>query len=443
MARLALQRALDPAWADELFERESGAQYQRELLFSTTVELMSLVAVGLRPSLHAAAQACPDLPVSVQALYDKVKHTEPNLVRALVAGSAERLSDVITPFLRGKATLVPGYRTRIVDGNHLPASEKRLKPLRAFRGAALPGQSLVVYDPDSGMIVDMEPCEDAHCQERAVMPPLLARAQAGELWIADRNFSTRMILSEWDRRDCAFIVREHARTPNPAPLGELTYQGRIATGTVFEQCVVIPGTTGQKLEARRIELHMNKPTDDGEMVIRMLTNLPKSHFSARAIARLYSKRWRIEAMFQRLESVLHSEVTTLGHPRAALFAFGVAILAYNVLTVLQSAVSAAHDLLASGIELSPFYVAVEVRAHYAGMVMAVPTKAWRRYDAMCASKLSEILLEIAAYAKPKTLRKHPRGPKVAKKKGYVAGAVARRHVSTARVLKDGAVNVHL
>jgi len=114
-----------------------------------------------------------------------------------------------------------------------------------------------------------------------------------------------------------------------------------------------------------------------------------------------------------------------------------------VLTVLQSAVSSAHDLVASGIELSPFYVAVEVRAHYAGMVMAVPTKAWRRYDAMCASKLSEVLLQIATYAKPKTLRKHPRGPKKTAKKGYVAGAVARRHVSTAKVLKDGAVNVHL
>ena len=109
MARLALQRALDPTWVDELFERERGAQYQRELLFSTTVELMSVVAVGLRPSLHAAAQAYPDLPVSVQALYDKVKHTEPNLVRALVTCSVERLGDVITPFLQGNAPLVRAH----------------------------------------------------------------------------------------------------------------------------------------------------------------------------------------------------------------------------------------------------------------------------------------------------------------------------------------------
>jgi len=50
---------------------------------------------------------------------------------------------------------------------------------------------------------------------------------------------------------------------------------------------------------------------------------------ATKLAQLYRRRWRIENLFQRLESVLHSEVRTLGHPRAALLAFGVALLAYN------------------------------------------------------------------------------------------------------------------
>lgn len=88
MARLSMQRALDPDWIDALFEQHRQSQYTRELLFSTTVELMSLVAVGLRPSLHAAAKACKDLPVSMSALYDKVNRTDPDLVRALMAGSA-------------------------------------------------------------------------------------------------------------------------------------------------------------------------------------------------------------------------------------------------------------------------------------------------------------------------------------------------------------------
>lgn len=68
MVRLALQRALDPAWGDELFERECGAQYKRELLFSTTMELIGR---------SSAFGPCWKLAVSVQALYDKLKHTVP------------------------------------------------------------------------------------------------------------------------------------------------------------------------------------------------------------------------------------------------------------------------------------------------------------------------------------------------------------------------------
>jgi IS4 transposase len=440
MARLALQRSLEPAWIDAMFERECGTQYTRELLFSTVVELMSVVAVGLRPSVHAAAQACADLPVSIQALYDKIRRTEPNLVQALVAGSAERLGQILRPMLPDQTPTVPGYRLRIVDGNHLPASEKRLKPLRGFRGAALPGQSLVVYDPDLQLAVDLEPCEDGHAQERTVMESLQARAQAGELWIADRNFSTRTILCGWHARGCGFIVREHSRTPSPAVLEEVRYRGRVETGAVYEQAVAIDDPTGQQIRLRRVEIRLDAPTEDGDTVIRILTNVPAARLATRQVARLYRRRWQIESLFQRLESVLHSEVKPLGHPRAALLAFGVAVLAYNVLSVLQSAVWQAHDLQGSDLELSPFYVAVEIRARYDGMMMAVEPAAWDAYDAMSPPTLAKLLLQIAKYAKPKALRKHPRGPKLPKKKGYVAGALARRHVSTARALKDGIVN---
>jgi hypothetical protein len=47
------------------------------------------------------------------------------------------------------------------------------------------------------------------------MGQMLERAQSGELWITDRNFSTRTNLGGWHRRGSAFIVREHGDTPNP------------------------------------------------------------------------------------------------------------------------------------------------------------------------------------------------------------------------------------
>jgi hypothetical protein len=47
MARLARQRALEPTWIDAMFCRECGTQYTRELLLSTVVELMLVVAAEL------------------------------------------------------------------------------------------------------------------------------------------------------------------------------------------------------------------------------------------------------------------------------------------------------------------------------------------------------------------------------------------------------------
>jgi IS4 transposase len=161
MVRRTLQHAVSSQWIDALFEAQRDKQYTRELLFSTMVDLMGVVALGLRPSLHAAAQAASDLPVSLAALYDKVNRTEPQVVRALVQGSAEKLLPVVRP-MKKQGPWMAGYHVRVLDGNHLPASEKRLKPLREFRGAALPGQSLVVYAPELGLVVDVLPAEDAH-----------------------------------------------------------------------------------------------------------------------------------------------------------------------------------------------------------------------------------------------------------------------------------------
>ncbi|NHZ91699.1 transposase [Massilia sp. CCM 8733] len=279
--------------------------------------------MGLRPSLHAAAKAYANLPVSVTALYDKINHADINVIRALIQGSQYRLGPVMHAMQPTQAASVEGYRLCIVDGNHLPASEKRLKPLRQFRGAALPGHSLVVYDPDCGLVIDILPCEDAHAQERACMAPLLERAQPGELWIADRNFSTKSVPAGWHRRGSAFIVREHRRTPNPTAGGTPHVCGRVDTGLVYEQSVSMNTKEEGQVPLRRIELQLDKPTDDGDTVIRLLSNLPTSTFSAEDIATLYRRRWRIENMFQRLESALNSEMTTLGHPHAALLAFGV------------------------------------------------------------------------------------------------------------------------
>lgn len=100
LAQFALRRALRAEWVDAVFAAHAEPQYTRELLFSTVIDLMALVAVGLRPSGNAAARealAKGTLGVSLQALHAKVNHSESAVLRALVRESATRLAPVLRP----------------------------------------------------------------------------------------------------------------------------------------------------------------------------------------------------------------------------------------------------------------------------------------------------------------------------------------------------------
>lgn len=119
MARGALEHALPAYWVDEVFQASRQRQYPRELLLSSVVELMMLASLGLRASLHAAAKKMAKLPVTLAALYDKVKRTEPQVLRAQVQGSAACLEPVVAAI--GSQPSLPGWQLRILDGNHLPA----------------------------------------------------------------------------------------------------------------------------------------------------------------------------------------------------------------------------------------------------------------------------------------------------------------------------------
>src|SRR6516164_1651770 len=74
MARGVLEHLFNAERIDALFARTAKVQYTRAVLFSSVVDLMGQVVLGIQPSVHAAYQAQADqLGVSDQAIYDKMK----------------------------------------------------------------------------------------------------------------------------------------------------------------------------------------------------------------------------------------------------------------------------------------------------------------------------------------------------------------------------------
>src|SRR6267378_3887225 len=69
MARGVLENLFNADKIDALFARTAEVQYTRELLFSSVVDLMGQVVLGVQPSVHAAYQAqAAQLGVSDQAV---------------------------------------------------------------------------------------------------------------------------------------------------------------------------------------------------------------------------------------------------------------------------------------------------------------------------------------------------------------------------------------
>jgi Transposase DDE domain len=430
MVRAVMERIFAPAALDQLFDETAEHQYQRELLFSTVVGLMSLVVCGMYPSVSAAYKGFEKVVgVSKVALYAKINGLEPQLSQALVRYSNAQLLAIHAEFPASMRTILPGYEVRIIDGNHLGATEHRLKVLRAESAGVLPGQTLTVLDPQRSLVVDVFPCEDGHAQERSLFPWVLEQVQPKQVWIADRNFCTNDFLTQIAQCEAYFIIREHQKLAWTA-VTALVAVGSNGSGELFEQQVRL--TSG--LIVRRIVIQLKETTRHGDAQVWVLTNLPSTEVDALTIADLYLKRWEIEKLFQTVTDTFHCELKTLGYPRAALFVFCMALFAFNILSTVRAALKQVHGAAEIEENLSDYYVVEDVQATWRGLDIAVLPEEWQTFQAMTNVAFAQSLRQWAERVDLKRFRKSKRGPKKATSKKPFDPK--HPHLATARLLNE-------
>ena len=251
---------------------------------------------------------------------------------------------VITAMGGERAAWLPGYRVKILDGNHLAGTEHRLKELRTIGAGALPGQALVVLDPQAMLVTDVFPCEDGHAQERSLLDQVLETIRPGELWIADRNFCTTGFLFGIARRGGSFVIRQHAGDP-PHRVGRASggraagsrpgrsSSRRCGSATATARTMIGAadhGGAGQADPGRRDrDPHPDQPArrgrrrpGDRRAVPHALDGGDRLRRIGDAASTARSTRWAI--------------------PKAALFAFCVALVSYNVLSVVKAALRSVH-----------------------------------------------------------------------------------------------------
>jgi len=409
LVRSTLEWLLKQATLEQLFEDTAQDQYTRELTLTFLVDLMLDVASGIQPSALKAFKArSDDLVISRQAFYAKLRRMEPAVSAAVVEQFATLAGQAIESLGPCHAEPIQGYLACVLDGMVMGGRcEHRIKPLHSLQAAGLTSHALAVYRPAQRIISQVVLDEDAYSGERALVDQLLIRA--GQLWIADRNFCMRAFLFRLHRAQATFLMRWHGTSCPYEEIEPLHAAASTTQGALEQKVWLHDHQSDEWLEVRRIVLPLAEPTRNGDTELVLMTNLPET-VQADQICQAYRGRWKIETHFQRLTQQLHCEPPALNYPRAALFAFAMAVCAGNALAVVQQALQQAHGGEAVA-ELSYYALVLEISQIWLGMAIVMPTEKWKFIRHCRPDQLAAWLRYVAQHVRMDRFRRIRRGPK--------------------------------
>ena len=432
--KATLERVLSPEKLDKWFEVNSDKQYTREILFSTLFDLMGMVVFKVFPSVNSAYRSNTEsMTASLTSIYNKFNGLEPETTAALLRDTSSEMASLTRGLKAQRIPLLSGYTVKMLDGNCIEKTEHRLKVLRKTNAGPLPGKSLVVYDHSLDLAIDLFPCEDGHAQERSLLKKVLPTVKPKDVWVADRNFCVMGFLSGIELRKGFYVIRRHMNFPLELQ-GKMQYVGETETGKVYEQKIQIKDKdASNKRIVRFITIELNESTRDSDDVISIISNLPED-IDAVTIAEIYRNRWSIETLFQKLTSDLNSEMNTLGYPRAALFGFSLALIAYNALSIVKAAMRSVHGEEKIEQEVSGYYIAGEVSRTLEGMNVALPDEQWIVFREMSDREFIRFLKSLMKDVNLLKYKKNTRGVKKTKPKRDQH--VGKKHVSTFRLLTE-------
>lgn len=144
-------------------------------------------------------------------------------------------------------------------------------------------------------------------------------------------------------------------------------------------------------------------------------------------------RRSVENLFQTVTENYECEIQTLGYPKAALFSFCLAIVAYNILATVRAALASVHGVGKISAGLSDYYMVDEAQATYRGMMIAIPPSTWYTFTDCSLNELGVILKNLAGQVRLSSFLKQTSAPK--KKKKPPSYNPRHPHVSTAKLLE--------
>ena len=380
---------------DDLFEDNRSQQYEGVMTFSAMATAVADVVLRFAENFRQGYVSHKEkLKVSLTSFYNKINATELQTSGAVVSRAAQRARELQDQLGFVPWEVVKGYNVYALDGNHLQESDKHLKPLRLLHDAPLAGTTVARFDLQRQLFDRAYLLEDAHSQESTTLDRALEDLQPGDLVLADRHYCILSFLAAADNKRVRFIIRQHGRFKGVL-IGKRRKIGRTATGTVYEQAIQT-SEAADALKMRRITVELDVPTRDGDTVIHLLTNVP-AEVDAMTIADAYRHRWEEETGYYYLTTTLTCELASVGEPKAALFLFCMAMMAFNVRQVIFAALYAEHDEETVN-DVSHHAISVEVARYSDGMLVVLDESFWDRL--LSRHNVADLLLSLIHISEP-------------------------------------------
>ncbi len=297
-------------------------------------------------------------------------------IRHAVAAHAEKL-------LPQAKQLWFGLRPKVIDGSTLSLPDT-LKNQRAYPqsrtqkpGCGFPLLKLVgIFSLGSGVLLDYAK-GNKHNHELALLQKLLNHFKPRDLAVADRGFSSYVLIALLALRGVESLFRLHQMRASDLRQGKRL--GKNDRSFVWRKPWLkpryLPNTVWKaipdELSVRVLRFKLKIPGYRSESIILVTTLVDARVYPAEELARLYARRWRVELWFRDLKSSMGMEILSCKSPKMVHKELEMFFIGYNLIRALMAESAAIYDVPLEGIS---FKGAVDAARQFSNAIAQARSK---------------------------------------------------------------------
>jgi len=423
-----------------VFQKYKGRSYERILQFPTFLFIVADALLQHHGSGHKALKRFADdgdLPVSMEAVYGKLRRIPITLSCGLLAEWTTRLDELTPPLPNKLPESLKHFQMIVIDGKKIKNVAKRLAPVRKIKGAVLGGKVLAALSLNNGLVVNISADADGEANDTPLIPALLESVKetvkGTKLFILDAQFcdltQPPLLTAEGNH----FLVRYHPKVSFHRDNTVKTKRGKDRRGRTYLDEWGYLGTEGNKKRryVRRITLRRS-----GEENIILVTDLLDADiYPAIDLLDAYHLRWSIEVVFQKITDIFHLDNLIASTPEGTIFQCAFCLLLYNLMELVRQYVAFAEVRDLEDISMSSFSYDVHRQlvawSEIVGPALTVDYFELNLSSTAMREELSELLNNVwSDLWKKSPKKKNPKKKPVTKQ--YIKGG----HTSVARILEN-------